>query len=292
MEHGRALRRTTGVRASIAGVDISVAFGGQRVVLEGNLLPFCGPTAAPAMPDLLLDLAPTPLETAPRAQDSETSASSVTTERGPDGLWFHRPSRYSLFASPDLARWKVWDANGQALRHDRFDGRPFLQFALWGYLSRHGGARMHGAACTVGGRFVMLLGDAEAGKTTLSNLIVDAGDTCVTDDYAVLTWSRGAAWAHGTPWPGVAGPVEGLSGPLAAVFILRHAPANILERVTPATGGEGLLGHTRFFLWEPATKLPTIDLIDRTARSVPIYDFGFVPTSKAVDVLREALDSP
>jgi hypothetical protein len=257
------------------------------VTLEGNLLPFCTSTTDQTAPDLFLDLAPPPLGHAPLTL--RASASSVMAEQVADGFWFHRPSRYSLRASADLARWQVWDANGDPVRHDRFDGRPFLQFALWGYLARHGGARMHAALCVVDGHFVLLLGDAETGKTTLSNLIVDAGYACLTDEHAVLTWSHGAAWVHGTPWPGIAGPVGDFLGPLAAVFLLRQAPEDALDRARPAVGVEVLLRNTRFFLWDPSTKLPTIDLVDRAARSVPIYDFGFAPTPEAVQVLRGGL---
>jgi len=285
--HTDLLRQTIDARARIAGVEIGVALGRQRVSLEGNLLPFCTSTTDHTAPDLLLDLAPPSLGHAPLT--SCAPASSVIAERVPDGFWFHRPSRYSLLASADLARWQVWGADGDTVRHDRFDGRPFLQFALWGYLSRHAGARMHSAVCVLEGQWALLLGDAETGKTTLSQLIVGSGYTCLTDEHAVLTWSQGAPWVHGTPWPGIAGPVGDLSGPLAAVFLLRHAPENVVGRVRPATGVEVLLRNTRFFLWDPSTKLPTIDLVDRTARSVPIYDFGFAPTPEAVDVLREVL---
>ncbi len=273
----------------IAEVEIGVTLGGGRVKLGGNLLPFCTPTTVHRAPDLLLDLDPPPLGDALSLPSG--SPSSVLAERDTDGFWFHRPSRYSLRASPDLARWQVWDSQGGPVHHGRFDGRPFLQFALWGHLSRHGGARMHGAVCVVDGHLAMLLGNAETGKTTLSNLLVESGWTCLTDEHAVVTWSQGAARAHGTPWPGIAGPVRDLSGPLAAVFLLRHAPRNALERARPAAGLEVLLRNTRFFLWDPSTKLPTIDLVDRMARSVPIYDFGFAPTPEAVQTVREALHS-
>ena len=257
------------------------------MTLEGNLLLFCTSTTGHAAPDLLLDLAPPPLGHPPLTPSGP--ASSVVAEQVPDGFWFHRPSRYSLQASADLAHWEVWGADGGIVHLDRFDGRPFLQFALWGYLSRHGGARMHGALCVVDGHFVMLLGDAETGKTTLSNLLVDSGYVCLTDEHAALTWSKGAAWAHGTPWPGIAGPVGDLSGPLAAIFLLRQAPEDALDRARPAVGAEVLLRNTRFFLWDPTTKLPTIDLVDRAARSVPVYDFGFAPTPEAVGALRGVL---
>ncbi len=168
-------------------------------------------------------------------------------------------------------------------------GLAWLYLPLWGYLAHHGGALLHGAVCFVDGRFVMLLGDKGVGKSTLGRLVADAGGTCLTEEYPVLTWHEDRAWAHGTPWNGLLGPPCDLSGPLDAVFFLRHAPAHKLSRLTPAEAGQRLLENTRFFTWDPATIPPTVELLDRTARTVPVYDFGFMPDQSAVERLREVL---
>ena len=193
-----------------------------------------------------------------------------------------------MSARPDFTLCQVWN-RPPATIHNEFDGRPWLMLALWGYLAQRDGALLHGAVCVIRNRYVMLLGDQQVGKSTLGRLLAEAGHGCVTDEYPLLSWTDGAAWAHGTPWPGSIGHTPAVSGPLAAIFFVRQAASDILEPLSPRGGGERLLDNVRFFTWDPTTTLPTVELLDRTAQSVPTYEFGFAPTPHAVGLLEEAL---
>ncbi len=151
------------------------------------------------------------------------------------------------------------------------------------YLARRGGVYFHGAACVLLGRRILLLADSGVGKTTLSRLVVAGGGSCLTDEHPFVTRTDGRVVLHGSPWPGPLGSPAPLSGPLAAVFFLRQAPANELRRLGQAEAGRQLVANTRFFRWEATTIPATVELLDAMATELPTYDLGFVPDLPAVE---------
>ena len=274
------------VQFQVAGVSARVEFAAAPR-LAANLLPWQVPECGSA-PDLtlqvLLDSAP------PNAPLLPPSGGHVNMSvvRQPDGFWFQRLAGL-MHASADFSCCRAWTPAGSPLQEEAFHGRPWLMLALWGHLSCRGGALLHGAVCALGGRYFLLLGDQQVGKSTLAHLVVQAGGSCLTDEYPALTWHDDAPWTHGVPWPGMTGPPIPLSGLLAAAFFVRPAPDNLVQRLSLFQAGSRLLSNTRFFVWNSSTIPPVLELLNFTTRAVPVYEFGFVPAPSAVEALREAL---
>jgi len=170
-----------------------------------------------------------------------------------------------------------------------FSGQPWLMLALWGYLTHHEGLFLHGACCELDGKFVLLLGERQAGKSTLGRLVVETGGACLTDEYPLVRREAGRLIAHASPWPGLQGAWAALSGPLHAVFHLRHGQHNSLEALPAGEVARRLIANNRFFTWSPATLPVAFALIDQMAREVPAYDFAFVPDVSAVEEMRRVL---
>lgn len=170
-----------------------------------------------------------------------------------------------------------------------FNGQPWLMLALWGYLAHREGLFLHGAVCEFGGKFFLLLGAQQVGKSTLGRLVVAAGGACLTDEYPFVTRNEDCFVAHGTPWPGLQGQPSARSAPLSAVFFLRHAPHNALMPLGHKAAALRLLANHRFFTWCPETIPDAVERIDALAAAVPVFDLGFVPTLAAVECLLEAL---
>ena len=211
----------------------------------------------------------------------------VRGARTPDGFWFKRV-RGAMWAAPDFSKCRAWTGRTEE-QLPPFDGRPWLMFALWGYLAQRGGLFLHGATCVLEGRHVLLLADSQVGKSTLARLCAEAGYTVLTDEYPVLTCVEAAIRAHGLPWPGQEGPTAPASGQLAVIFFLRQGPTNALEQLPPPESGRRLMRNVRFFGWDPATTLPALESLDRVARTVPAFEAAFTPASEAVDMLVQAL---
>ena len=271
---------------TLAGISISLRIDGYLPALSSQLQPFLtrADLSVPADIELEIiheDVGKAPLVTPPPGE------SFMLARRDQAGLVFYRDEG-RLLADVGFASCRAWDVQ-EFIPPGTFDGRPWLMLAIWGYLAHRGGTLLHGAVCELDEHFVVFLGSPGAGKSTLGRLVVAAGGTCLTEEYPLLTCPEGLAWAHSTPWRGIQGPGRRLSGPLEGVFFLRHAPVNDLRQLDQREGGQRLLQTTRFFIWEPTTVPDTIEMLDRTARNTPIYDFGFVPDRSAVERLREVL---
>lgn len=193
-----------------------------------------------------------------------------------------------FLASPDFTRIELWAPFERSIA-DTYNGNPLLMLIVWGRFSLMGGCYMHGAIVTMQEEYILLLGDSGAGKTTLSNLAVEQGFTCLTDEAPWLVMERGEIIVHSSPWPGVKGPLQALSGVLSAIFFLRHAPSNKLIALDPGDAGRRLLGNSRMFNWLPETIPGAVDLLDKTLKAVPVYELGFVPEASAVEAIRRVL---
>ncbi len=274
---------------SIAGRRIAVHFDADPGVLDPALTPFLLPSASPEAADLTVwfhhDGLAEPSLSPPATLKPGQIMSVARHDEG--GLVFCRREG-TLFAASDFSVCRVWNRAGSS-PPEPFSGRPWLVLALWGYLAHRGGALPHGALCELDDQFVLFLGRPTAGKSTLSRLVVAAGGTCLTDEYPLLTWHEHSVWAHGTPWYGIWGTAARLSAPLRGIFFLRHAPTNALQRLDAGEGARRLLRNVRFFVWARQTIPDTLALLDCVARTVPIYDFGFVPEPSAVQRMREVL---
>lgn len=171
--------------------------------------------------------------------------------------------------------------------YDDYDGYPLLQIILWGRVSIRGGCYMHGAIVVIDDKYILLLGDSGAGKSTLCNLIVDQGYTSLTEENPFLTWKEDSPWVHSSPWYGLCGQKQPVSGKLSAIFFLRHSNENDVRKLSPSEAGRSLIGNARMFKWLPNTIPDSVDLLDNTIKRVPVYDFGFVPDKDAVETLKE-----
>lgn len=193
-----------------------------------------------------------------------------------------------FFSRDEFSKILLWSPF-EAEISNAYDGYPLLQIILWGKVSFTGGAYMHGSLMVVDEHYILLLGDSGVGKSTLSQVGVDHGYTCLTDENPFLTAKDGQLWAHASPWHGVTGPPKALSGQLSAIFFLRHFSDNVVKKLTKKEAGRRLMGNVRMFNWFPQTIPRTIGLLNNTLDTVPIYDFGFIPTARAIDKIREVL---
>lgn len=270
--------KTAVTQLRLAGFRCQLEPDCGEFVFADNLTPFIDP--AQAAPDLILSLS-----VAPGWRDEHASLSAPVTHCAEAGFEFIRRNG-KLTASPDFSRCHALVDPSDAAP---FASQPWLMLTLWGYLASHQGLFLHGALCEHVGKLILLLGEPQVGKSTLSRLLLASGGACLTDEYPLVTRDAGGFAAHASPWPGVQGQPGMLSGPLTAIFFLRHASANQLQQLDHRSAALRLIRNNRLFRWKPETAPAAMELIDALAAQTPLYDFGFLPDGTAVQALEEVL---
>ena len=169
---------------------------------------------------------------------------------------------------------------------------PSDQLILARLLPAFGGAFVHAAAVSLKGQGLLFAGPSEAGKSTIVKLIGERGEV-LCDDRVIVRKDPGGFRVHGTWNHGEVGRVSPGSAPLRAVFFLRQAGTNRLERVDDP---KAIL---RDFLPRLVRPLVSADwweralaLAEDVVREVPFYNLWFDKSGAVVETLEEFVERP
>ncbi|MFC1524853.1 hypothetical protein ACFL5I_00525 [Planctomycetota bacterium] len=145
------------------------------------------------------------------------------------------------------------------------------------------------------GKGMLFAGLSGAGKTTMANLWEKEGARVLGEEQIIIRKIGRKLWGY--PYPGINGQVTN-SCPkitLDAIFLLRHAPRNILKGLVREEIIHRLFNLARFAstAYPPCPKdlLNSYSFIDDTIEAVPVYELGFVPNRKIIDFVRRQLTS-
>jgi radical SAM protein with 4Fe4S-binding SPASM domain len=176
--------------------------------------------------------------------------------------------------------------------HDSLALLPSDQLILARALPAFGGIFVHASAVDLGGRGLVFAGPSEAGKSTIVKLIGGRAKV-LCDDRVVIREGPGGFRVHGTWNHGEIDRVSPGSAPLRAVFFLRQAAVNRIDRVDDprAILKDFLPRLVRPLLtsdwWERALRLA-----GAIVREVPFYDLSFDTSGAVVDILAEGTEAP
>ena len=168
---------------------------------------------------------------------------------------------------------------------------PSDQLVLARALPAFGGAFVHAAGVVVDGHGLVFAGPSEAGKSTVVKLIGGRGEV-LCDDRVVVRRGPGGFRVHGTWNHGEIPVVSPASAPLRAVFFLRQAKDNRLDRVgdPKAVLADFLPRLVRPLLsadwWERV-----LAVAGEVVREVPFYDLSFDKSGRVVGVLEDLLSA-
>ncbi len=161
------------------------------------------------------------------------------------------------------------------------------QVLLARVLPEFGGVFLHAAGVRLGGRGLLFAGPSEAGKSTIVKMLKGRADV-LCDDRMVVRRSPDGFRIHGTWSHGEVPDVSPGSAPAKALFFLRQARENRLERIMDSRRA------ARELLPRIIRPLVTADwwrsvfsLAEEIVRSVPIYDLHFDKTGDIVSRLEE-----
>jgi hypothetical protein len=199
-----------------------------------------------------------------------------------------------FLASNNFRKIQLWSPFERRMSIDRdgyanYNGDPTLRLILWGRASFEHFSYVHASLVVLDNKYILFMGASGTGKSTLADCVCSVGGTCLTDENPFVSWYQDTPFTYGTPWSKLDNQFISASGPLAAIFFLRHAPKNNLRKLGFKEKTRNLLHNTRPFNWLPETIPANIALIDKIAGIVPAYDFGFVPDHSAIDTIRNVL---
>ena len=164
---------------------------------------------------------------------------------------------------------------------------PADELLITNYLARHGiGVEVHGCGLIdseAGG--LLFLGHSGAGKSTTTMLWKTLRNPeILSDDRIILRLHHGELWMYGSPWHGEAAFASAGKAKLSRIFILQHGERNQIIRM-PFSRGVGELFARCFPPFHSTAGLQgVVDFLEKTVRTVPCYEFQFVPDSSAVDM--------
>lgn len=165
---------------------------------------------------------------------------------------------------------------------------PLDQLLLMHVLSRRQGALIHAAGLSIDGRGFMFPGKSGAGKSTLSRLFLGRDQVdLLSDDRVVARKLGGAFEVFGTPWAGDAGIAQNRHYPLFGMMFIRHAPENMLRRMSAKEAFESLMPVTSIPWYDETLMSGVLAFCEDLALNIPAYELSFRPDGDLVGYLEK-----
>ncbi|MBU0633574.1 MAG: hypothetical protein KKA52_00755 [Candidatus Omnitrophica bacterium] len=172
---------------------------------------------------------------------------------------------------------------------DVFPSYPLSELLMINFLARNNqGLMLHSCGIKCAGQGLLFAGASAAGKSTTANLwAVDQRTTILSDDRIVIRKVKADFKIYGTPWHGEAEFNAADNVPLSVLFLLEKARENHCRKLVPAAALKRILPCVFAPLWDSQAMQNTLDYCARLVTDIPVYEFGFIPDSTAVDFVRE-----
>lgn len=200
-----------------------------------------------------------------------------------------RPVRGVLYANPG------WDDLVLTERPTGSGWRSLLalgagELVLRSAILSSGGLVFHAASLDDGGRGVLLIGHAGAGKSTQLGLWMrEPGVVGMNDDRVAARATHDGVWCYGTPWGGTADIARNHTAPLRAMVLLEQAAETSIEPLAPATAAPLLLARTFLPYWDSSLMHLALTNLDSLLKAVPVYRLCCRPDAEAVAAVRSVL---
>ena len=207
------------------------------------------------------------------ARDPVTCTSAITIFDALSRNWRHIATLAEDFGAGFLAAHGAGNEPVWYHPHDRA--------IITARLAHLGGGVVHAGAIVHGKNVILVSGPSGAGKTTLCRLCHDAGATLLNDERSIVHNAGGRYLAGSSPWHGIDNRVSPLSGPLTAIYFIRHGTGTAIEPLTPAHALTRLFTATMVPSFLPGGVAMVLNSWSRLVEEVPAFDLAFTPDHAA-----------
>jgi hypothetical protein len=170
---------------------------------------------------------------------------------------------------------------------------PFDEVVILARLSRGRGVLVRACGVSLGGRGLLFLGTAGAGKSTTARLWKERREATILSDDRVVIRAEGDAYRiYGTPWHSDAGSDPPASARLHAVFILEQAPRSRLLEITPSAAVAQMMVRAFPAMWDQEGLEFAVRFLTDLAQRVPVRRLQALPDPSAVECVLSAVGAP
>ncbi len=208
--------------------------------------------------------------------------------RETDRLWFlvhdqqnqEQVQQYAELKA-DLRNWNIW-------AHDIEGGLQAMHFPMGPILFHYAtltmdAVMMHASAIFDGEKGRMFSGFSGAGKSTMAGIWEKSGCSVINDDRIIIRREGKEYFVYNTP---MYYEDENKKAPLDAIYLIRHSPENVIERLSGAAALTGVMAFSIQNNYDKRFVAHHLEFFSRLAKDVAIYRLGVVPTSEIIDFVK------
>ena len=142
---------------------------------------------------------------------------------------------------------------------------------------------MHASCAFDGQRGRMFSGFSGVGKSTMSRIWAEAGNTIINDDRLIIRELENKFFVYNTPMYYKDIPKK---APLNAVYLIHHSPENKIQKLKGALAASRTMAFCIQNNYDQNFVAERLDFFVQLAAAVDIYDLGFVPNASVIEFIK------
>lgn len=167
---------------------------------------------------------------------------------------------------------------------------PLFFFELSGFLIDNDAMILHSSVIACAGRGIVFTAPSGTGKSTQAELWHKyRGADILNGDRTILRRQNNHYYGWGSPYAGSSNIFKNESVPLAAIVVLRQAPANSIHRLNMREACLYLLSEMSISGWNKNVVERQTDWMIHLLETIPVYRLDCLPDQSAVDLLSATL---
>ena len=152
------------------------------------------------------------------------------------------------------------------------------------------GLLFHASGIDDNGRGLVFVGHSGAGKSTHAALWGQIpGAIPMSDDRIAVRGSVTGGTCYGTPWGGTANISRNHQAPLSAIMLLKQAPENEIQALSPAAAAPMLLARAFLPYWDRGLMERALANLNSILARVPVYLLHCRPEMAVIPLVRSVL---
>ncbi|MEZ7867199.1 MAG: hypothetical protein QMB37_07095 [Paludibacteraceae bacterium] len=181
-----------------------------------------------------------------------------------------------------LKRWIIWSEETDGVLEPLVF--PMAPILLHYAVLTADAVMMHASGVFDGEKGRLFSGFSGAGKSTISGIWKQQGNILINDDRLIIRKEKGEYFMYNTP---MYYPDDNKKSPLHAVFLIRHSPENVINRMAGAVAVSSVMAFSIQNNYDTRFVQHHLDFFADMCTQIPVYQLGFVPDEKVVNFVKE-----